>query len=170
MTDDHLPPFFGAMKKYLPRDLTKAFEMMAVAEEEISKAKEREPLQSVRFDAAFRALCPRSHLFSSRHIDLYRWHVIELLDRVSRGEDLRPGTKAEVLGLLSETSLATPLSATAAVLMERLMDEVMPTASDFIWKDEWKDREEFPGATDELLAESRRAARDDSRKLEVHHD
>jgi hypothetical protein len=51
---------------------------------------------------------------------VYRAHCRELLDRVARGEDTRQATAAECCAALMETSLAAPLSTSAAGLYPRL--------------------------------------------------
>ncbi|MGW3153768.1 hypothetical protein [Streptomyces sp. NPDC001089] len=57
---------------------------------------------------------------------LYRAYCREILDRVAKGEDTRPGTDAEMILVLSETSKAAPLTSAAACLYMRLMARSVP--------------------------------------------
>jgi hypothetical protein len=91
---------------------------------------------------------------------LYEPHAKELCERCKAGEDLRPGTKAEVLAGLMHTSLKTPLTSSGMALTERLFREC--TEHD-VGID--VGREAYPGELDELLAEARRKLRVESRGL-----
>lgn len=57
---------------------------------------------------------------------LYRAHVREMCERDARGDDLRPGTLAEVLGALSKASLEAPLDACGAALYEHVFERLFP--------------------------------------------
>lgn len=50
----------------------------------------------------------------------------ELIGRVDRGEDLQPGTKAEVLFLLTQVSLKGPLNPLGQHLYEHIFAELFP--------------------------------------------
>ncbi|UXX93953.1 hypothetical protein N7U49_21325 [Streptomyces sp. AD2-2] len=60
---------------------------------------------------------------------LFRAHCHELLERVAKGQDTRPGTDAEMITLLSRTSLVAPMTSAAACLYMRLMDRSVPEFS-----------------------------------------
>ncbi len=55
---------------------------------------------------------------------LYRAHCAELLDRVARGDDTRPGTAAECCAAMSEVSLQAPLHTSAVGLYIRMWRQV----------------------------------------------
>src|SRR5262245_28512165 len=84
-------PTFGALYKTIFREIE-------IAEEEIAKAKKtcapehREAIQN-----SFRTLQPRNRLFTEK---LFRAHCQEMIRRHVEAEDVRPGTKAEVLLML----------------------------------------------------------------------
>jgi hypothetical protein len=127
-----------------------AFDCMGVAEKEIARAKRAHPKRADAIHGAFRILYP-GMLSEFRNERLYRHHVQELLDRVARDEDLKPGTTAECLASLSKTSLVAPLRADPTNLAYRLFQQVLgrSIAGETI-------RESFPGALDELEQDMRR--------------
>jgi hypothetical protein len=88
------------------------------AGEEINAAQQRHPTVAERVDRGFVLLRP-THPLMRREM-LYRAHCRELLDRVARGEDTRPGTAAEGCIALSVISLMVPLRSSAFGLYLRL--------------------------------------------------
>lgn len=137
--------------------IASAFRRMGIAEEEIDVAKKRWPRRRTVIHGAFRFLCA-SHLgrFSD---EVYRAHAREIIGRVMRGEDLKPGTDAEILVLLSEASLVAPLASDYAFAMSHVFHRVFPNAG--ADRFEHAGRESHRGALDEILAECRRkTARD----------
>lgn len=106
-------------------DLVSLFEQMAVAEEEIEQAKARWPEHSERLHACFTLLQP-SALLRGKDLDVYRHHCRELLERVARGADTRPGTIAEVLCGLMGAATRAPLTTDAGGFAEVLFQQVMP--------------------------------------------
>jgi hypothetical protein len=154
------------MAPYLGAHVTTIFRLMGIAEEEIARAKDEQPLMATQIDMTFCLLCPRMQIFGGRAPDLYRSHARELIQRAIDGEDTTLGTVAEVLCVLSETSLNAPLTRSAGVLMERLIEEVLPGTINQIYEDEWKDIEEWPGATDEIFAQTQRRCADETRTIE----
>jgi hypothetical protein len=101
------------------RVLEPLFLNMEWAEEEITTAQERHPAAAERLDRSFRLLTPTHSLMSTEAV--YRAHCRELLDRVARGEDTRPGTAAECCLALHDTSLKVPLKTSAVGLYARLL-------------------------------------------------
>jgi hypothetical protein len=101
----------------------RAFDLMEVAEAEIKAEMARFPRAKRRINSAFGILCPPEGIGRCAD-EVYRAHVRELLGRVRRGEDTRPGTKAEALVALSHMSLKAPPGQQAAALQERLFVEI----------------------------------------------
>ena len=75
------------------RSIFRAFDLMGIAEEEIAAAKHRYRRASKRVHAAFGVLYPTGDM-SKCGDRLYRAHARELVERVARKEDTRPGTAA----------------------------------------------------------------------------
>lgn len=101
-----------------------ALRRMEIAEDEIARAKRRDPHRRKRYHSAFLLLRP-TEFFKGKADRVYRAHVRELLARVALGSDTRPGTAAEVLcGMLGAATVA-PLNAQSAALTERLFQIVM---------------------------------------------
>jgi hypothetical protein len=95
-------------------------------------------------------------VFAENHLapDLYRDHCRELLARVAAGDhDLALGTRAEVIVVLSQTSLVAPPARDYAVLYSRLFEQVFPGRAPLI------DGETHPGACDEIEGSYRRRCR-----------
>lgn len=66
-----------------------------------------------------------TEVFRSKQAVILRPHYLELCERYKRGEDTRPGTKAEVLAGLLGASLIAPLNNTANALINQLGVEVL---------------------------------------------
>lgn len=105
--------------------ISATFARMEIAEEEIDCAKRAHPLLATQLHEAFRHLCPTEPL-SRLSDDVYRHHCQELLGRIAQSQDLRPGTAAEVLGMLSAASQLAPPTRTAALLYWRMFGQVLP--------------------------------------------
>lgn len=69
----------------------------------------------------FKALMP-TDILEGKDI-LYDSHARELTERAKAGQDLRPGTKAEVLAGLIVASLKAPLTPSGVALTEKLFRE-----------------------------------------------
>lgn len=124
----------------LPNFMGRIFDRMAIAEEEIDRAGGEATL-------AFGDLAPG--LLADFSEDLYRAHVRELLGRHEKGEDMRPGTKAEALVILSHASLKRPPDRNTAALQETLFRELFPGK----WKeiDGAPTNEAWPNAAKEIF-------------------
>jgi hypothetical protein len=106
----------------LTRGLETVLEQISIAEEAIRAAGIREPHLAPRFNEAFAMLrwwCPVSVTPL-----IYHSHVEELLARVSRNEGLEPGTKAEVLTVLSQVGIERGLGGAMRHLFATLFEEL----------------------------------------------
>ena len=150
ITANALGPFSDAVQS--------AFEQMAIAEREMQAHTVQFPECSDAIDQSFVQL--RWTLGTIAPEAVYTAHVLELLMRVIDGKSLQPGTKAEVLMLLSEGSMVAPFGARCAALYVELFDEFYPDA--------FQERpltihEPWAGSSSELLDELRRKATMDRR-------
>lgn len=141
------------------------FDRMAWAEDEIAQAQARHPEHADKIYHSF-ALLSGDEAAARMSVEaVYRAHAREILDRVARDEDTRPGTAVEVIiGLLAAAERA-PLSPEGFGLCARLWMLVdLPDHDDFADKvghlealhSDRLDREE---------TDARRACRNDARKL-----
>lgn len=131
--------------------IAQAFRRMEIAEQEIEEAKRRWPRRKRAIHAAFGVLCaPRLASYSDA---VYRAHAREIIGRVMRGEDVRPGTDAEVLATLSEASLRAPLASDHAHAMSRVFARVFPDADMGRFA---AGNEAWAGRTNEIIKEARR--------------
>jgi hypothetical protein len=115
----HLTPILDALGPVL--------EAMEWAEEEITTAQIENPEAAVRLHASFLLLRPTHDRMQTEMV--FRAHCRELLRRVVREEDTRPGTAAECCAALSETSKIAPMRTSAAGLYARMwkLAELPPT-------------------------------------------
>jgi len=103
--------------------LDRLFRAMEIAEEEIAKAQERWPGKKEELWSAFRYLGTGTCSIPGGYADrVYRAHCREILERIVRGEDLRPGTDAECMVALCEMSQVTPLHFPAVCLYRKLFE------------------------------------------------
>lgn len=151
------PKFAALLSSMVGGDISQAFRRMGIAEEEILSGRRRYPNTwkrdvDAKGRAVFHALCPRNNL-EKLSTDVYRFHAREMCDRFGRGENLEPGTKAEVMALLSFASLKAPPDATTAALYGRIFAECFPLRSRELGD---VGRELYSGACDELFAKLQR--------------
>ncbi len=132
------------------RRVARAFDLMRVAEEEIAAAKLACPRKRKTLHGLFKAMYPGELLRYPER--LYRSHCRELIRRAKRGEDLRPGTDAELLVMFCETSLRAPLSSEFTHAYETVFRRVFPEAPDhgFVGREGWE------GRTREIIDDARR--------------
>jgi len=109
------------------------FQQMECAEDEIEQAQRRHPQLADLLWTTFRLMLPTQDLMRTEFV--YRSHCRELLERVARGEDTRPGTSAELA--IACCHLA-PLSTAGAGLYMRM------------WTKAFADQPPFPGADERL--------------------
>jgi hypothetical protein len=150
ITANALGPFSDAVQS--------AFDQMAIAEREMHTYTEQFPECGDAIDQSFVQL--RWTLGTIAPEAVYTAHVRELLMRVVDGKSLQPGTKAEVLMLLSESSMVAPLGARRAALYVELFEEFYPDAFE---KRPLTIHEPWAGSSSELLDELRRKAKMDRR-------
>jgi hypothetical protein len=105
--------------------IDQTFRRMDIAEQEIARAQRRHPKDKDRIFQLFRLLCPTPPL---AHVldDIYRSHCREIIARAVRRDDICPGTKAEMLGFLSQASLEAPLDRIPFLLYQQLFAELLP--------------------------------------------
>lgn len=107
---------------------------------------------------AFMLLLPTEPLFFKADT-LYRAHVEEILSRLARGEDTRPGTDAECLGFMSDLSLKAPLNVSGLATTMHLFNKLYPGTAVFEAPKAF-----YAGQIEESIAELRRKlARPDRR-------
>lgn len=96
---------------------------MDIAEDEIAAGKLRYPLQADLINDSFRYLVPTECV----HTDtLFRAHAREIVDRVAKGDDVRPGTTAEVIGAISKLTVVAPPSRELTLLYMKLFSQLFP--------------------------------------------
>lgn len=136
-----------------------AFEKMAIAEREILRACRAYPKARTRIWNAFGVLVPGG--LSGLADAVYRHHCRELLTRVARGEDLRPGTRAEICAMISKMTLVTRLHRDVELFGLIISNEIFP-GRDLLVEGV---RAEYPDAIDEIEAEFRRKLAKPDRRL-----
>jgi hypothetical protein len=137
--------------------LKSQFAAIAVAVEELEAA----GLDNV--EGLFLLCRPRA-FFEGRD-RLYRAHVRELISRYACDEDMRPGTDAECLCALVETSFRAPLNSLGAYVYEFLFGRVIGQAELAEILGDHVSREPWPGAGQEMLVDLRRKMAVAERKL-----
>jgi hypothetical protein len=95
------------------------FEQIGWAEDEIEAAQRRHPRQRDLLWHAFGLLTPGADRKWGTEF-VARSHFRELLTRVSSGHDTRPGTDAEMVVVISQTSGLAPINTAGAGLYFRL--------------------------------------------------
>jgi hypothetical protein len=130
------------------RAIRRTFRFVEVAEEELARASLSSRRARVRFKGLFAALYPGEMVGYAD--DVFRHHCRELIGRARRGEDLSPGTDAEVLIALSSASLRAPPDADHAHAMSVVFARVFPDSAL-----EPAGSESWPGRLGEILGELR---------------
>jgi hypothetical protein len=128
-----------------------AFARMAVAEDEIARAKRRWPRAAKRLHGAFGTLCPTRYVLGTE--EMFRKHCQELLARVKSGEDVVPGTDVELACAFMHASLAAPPDSDHAFAYGLVFARLFPERAD-ITRD--LGRESYKGRAEEILSELRR--------------
>lgn len=137
-------------KLCLPRGVLDVMQRIVHAEAQIQLAIAKWPEQAAKLNGSFKLLLPGS-LLMGRTFGVYQAHAAELLERVALGQDTRPGTKAEVLCAMLDSSLVAPPTDDYARLVEVLFQEVLPGRLDV-----GRTHEQWAGQHAEMLAEYRR--------------
>lgn len=140
------------------------FETMAIAERYADRPKAK------AVSLPFKALEPSGALNATRSTRLYTAHALELRERALRGSDLRPATAAELVSIMSKTSLDAPLTPTGCAVYAAAFLEAFSRGnlveSDML--DDLHDlvaREQYPGELQEELEALRRKYSVKSRKV-----
>lgn len=130
--------------------VSEVFRCMEVAEEEI----ETTGLTAEQRREAFGILVPSGPL-RGKAVEVYRAHVREILGRLARGEDLKPGTDAECLCACLYAAGDAPLRQEGQAVTEWLFARVFPErAAAVIGED--RARERWDGQVLEDVAQLRR--------------
>jgi hypothetical protein len=146
--------------------IARVFRQVEIAEEEIATARgTSEQDQADPVWNAFPLLRATHDLMASEFI--YRAHVRELLDRVSKGHDTRPATDAEIAVNVSEASLSTPLHGRAVGLQMRLFARAFPDKFAQLGFDLDQYERMYGREIDELESDFRRKLRHDWRLAET---
>jgi hypothetical protein len=144
------------MVSSLTDELSSTFIQMDWADDEIYAAMRRHPAAADDLFHSFKLLNvseTNNPRLSTEFI--YRAHCRELLDRVARGEDTRPGTGVEVCCMLLEISKITPLKSEAVSVLFRLWPKLFPHLGELV--DDQDHREALYGSTiDDNEADSRK--------------
>ena len=140
----------STLYQYIPKSLRFTFDAMEVADR-FARLKDRDGV-------SFMALYPSPPLAAVQNIDLYTGHCRELADRYRRGQDLRPGTWAELAAATMQVSLEAPLSEIGAAVYARALREALGSRLPDELQDAVQalDREPWPGAVDEEVERLRR--------------
>lgn len=130
----------------LPAGIVRAFDLMALAEEELAAA--GNPV------GAFALLMPG--ILAEYTDELYRSHCRELIARAKAGEDTSLGTLAEALVAMMVTAGASPLRPEALALTDHLFDRLFPGAREQMFPGVPPHRERWDGQVAEDLSALRR--------------
>lgn len=137
------------------------------SEQEIEAAIKRHPDKTDDLYHSFRLLLPTFPVMSTEA--LYREHCRELLERIARGADTRPGTDAEICCGFEGASQLAPLNTTGAGVYARAFAAVFPEQHARIWADQAEHYEALRGPQiDEETALLRRKLSVADRTLKAH--
>jgi len=129
--------------------LKRAFELIAIAEQVIDEYKGKHP----EVNNLFSALRPESD-FGSMVDEVYEHHCHELIKRFIAGQKLEDGTDAEVMMVLSNTSIVAPLNLDGSLAYARIFDKIYGTKNEAGFG-----KESYAGAIDEMIGEMKRKLR-----------
>lgn len=118
-------PLFDLIGGRIGSVVSATFRRMEIAEEEITDGRHRHPSRANAIFESFKHLVPPP-LLRDLGDELYRLHCRELIERVGKGRDLRPGTAAEVVAALSGLSQIAPPTREQTLLYMKLFDELFP--------------------------------------------
>lgn len=116
---------FDLLGERLGGVISSTFRRMEIAEAEITDGRRRHPGAESAIFESFKYLVPPP-LLRDTGDELYRLHCRELIERVGKGRDLRPGTAAEVVAALSGLSQMAPPTREQTLLYMKLFDELFP--------------------------------------------
>lgn len=113
-----LAGILGAGKGHIGR----IFDFIDIAEEELAAAGVPRKRKG-----ALSELFPGPFLYLDE--ELYRSHAREIAQRMTRNEDLEPGTLAEVMLAMMQASIAAPLTRSGQAVYEYVFSQLMPDES-----------------------------------------
>lgn len=137
------------------RVIVRTFDLIEIAEQLITAIKRKYPSRADVLHRAFLLLHPKDAVVRDSDV-LYRAHANELLLRVAREEDTRPGTLAECLACMSITALRAPLNPEGDSVTRWLLREVNAGIYAKVYAGDLEIREKYPGAIEEMLYTLRR--------------
>jgi len=105
-------------------EVEQAFRPLLWADDEIRQAQQRHPEAADLLQHALPLLGRPGGMPDTEFV--CRGHARELLERVAKGEDTRPGTAAEVVLACSQASLAAPLNTEGTGLYMKMWGEAFP--------------------------------------------
>jgi hypothetical protein len=136
----------------LPSRIATVFDRMELADRLVRRAEQDHG--ELDFSPLFRALCPPAVLHDKSDA-LYLAHCAELVDRFTAGASLQPGTDAECLAIVSDTSLRAPLNTQFAAVADHLFQKLFPDAYQHVGSIV---QEPWFGAVAEVMTDLRRKA------------
>jgi hypothetical protein len=136
----------AVIARALPINVTRAFERMGVAEEELAKHK----LQA--HPKAFMHVCPPSTM-TDKGLEVYRAHVIELCARIINQQPVEPATDAEILCVILDAATRAPLRSHIVQAAERLFRARIATHVDQLGE---PPPERFPQEVTEFIETTRK--------------
>jgi len=107
-------------------EVTGAAALVDIAEDEIEQAAARRPQAAGDLFHCFRLLLPAFEARAWGTEFVLRAHCRELLERVARGQDTRPGTNAECLLAIAQVAMEVPLNGAAAGFYLRMWSAAFP--------------------------------------------
>lgn len=154
------------------RCIESAFTLMTIAEEEIRKGKLKYPKRKKSIQNSFLCLRPRID-FSSFAVELYRNHCQELIKRMAKRDNKKKykdpryntkfGTRAEVLLLLYQWSLQTPLTSVYGYLYSKLFKKIFRNYKEKIGEIDIG-KEDIPGEAKEIYMKLKKRLRQEDRE------
>jgi hypothetical protein len=100
--------------------------LVDIAEDEIDQAAARHPQAADYLFHCFRLLLPVFEAKAWGTEFVLRAHCRELLERVARGQDTRPGTNVECLLAVAQVAMEVPLNGAAAGFYPRMWSGAFP--------------------------------------------
>lgn len=121
MTDTDTP-IPSPLASFMGNDIMTAFALLDVCTDECDR------YETKTIGSELWMMLAPTDQFRRVHVDVYRAHIRELLERAAAGKPLDTMTRAEVLLGLVQASLAAPLNATGAGLYAHLFEAILGDA------------------------------------------